>query len=541
MNVKTITLSVLSDYTNPWLLNEAIAEDVTEVLNIGCNGFSNMKGEIIRKYRLSNEAETLAKYHKELENKLEIYKQEEIVKYNKLQHEYNSLQKDYEVASFELNDTKIRSRSQKQQCIEELKIEYSATIEELKTQLTVVNTKYKTEREIEYKSYKEQLQNEHNEFKKVLGEQRIQSAQELVEQRIQLANENTKLQSDILNCYTTREKLISNLRIEYDIKLEIERNKIDILSGINKTSTKKGTAGEQFTKEILHKLFPNGIIVDTHNKPGMGDFHITYNNVNILYENKNFTDNVPKVDRLKFIKDVTNNVTINAGVMASQQSGIGTKHNLEMEYTLNGKPLIYLHNTNDNIDNIRLAVQLLCDNFNSVGNVSESKLKKIKNLLEILQQLNKETTQLQQTIDPIMSLTRTHKITIKNLETQIKDIINEPDSTFIQGCDVGSPHKIKVISEPINIISESINIISEPINIISIDTTHSNEMCSEPIENKEDIKVKSKMNSLELYKSEYPLEYDTTLYKSRAAAIAVAWRELSSEVKKQYQHRAKKV
>lgn len=487
---KVISLRVLLDYENVWLIDTASPSETTHVLTIGTSGFNSIRNEVIDEYRASTDVDLYKKYKTDLEQQLNEIKTIEQTKLISLEQSkdkrYAALQIKYDLLNTELIETKNNIKTIKQQSIDELKAEYNEIITNLKTQITNLTS----QREQEYRLYKERLQEEIGEFKTYKKE---------------LDEKTTKLQNEIITLYSNRETLINTIREEYESKLSNERSKIEIFTGLNKTSTKKGSMGETATNDILHKLLPNATIVDTHHKAGMGDFHITYNNVNILYENKNFTDNVPKIDREKFIKDVTNNTTINAGIMGSQQSGIGTKNNFEMEYTSNGKPLIYLHNTNDNIENIKIAIQLLCDNFNSVGNVSESKIKKIKNLLETIQQLTRETTQLQQTIEPLLTITRTQKQTIKQLEYKIKDIINEPD--------------IETETAPAD---EIIQII-QPENKSGLVQTHP----SHP-----------HYNSFSLFKTEY-IHTDNT--KTRAAAVLEAWKELPEVQKKEYQNRAREL
>ena len=510
---RVISLRVLIDYENDWLINQATPSETTHVLTIGNTGFNTMRNEIITEYRASSDIDMYTKYKADIANQLAEYRQTESQKLATLEQTKDkkiaALQIRYDLLAAELMETKNNIKATKQQTIDELKAEYGEIISALKT-----------ERDNNYKQYKERIQEELTDYKNY---------------KQQHEDKLTKLQNELAAFYTNRDLLITAIRTEYETKLQTERAKTEIFTGLNKTSTKKGSIGESATRDILHKLLPNAIILDTHSKPGLGDFHITYNNVNILYENKNFTDNVPKIDRDKFIKDVTNNSNINAGIMGSQQSGIGTKNNFEMEYTSNGKPLIYLHNTNENIEHIKIAIHLLCDNFNSVGNVSESKIKKIKNLLELIQQLTRETTQLQQSIEPLISLTRNQKQTIKNLEYKIKDIINEPDSIT----QIPDPVILPTPSQIPDPVVEIVNAVILPTpsqisqsNITDTITLTTLECETEP----QSLSKPGQLNSLSLFKQEF---IHTDLSIPKAKAITDAWKNLSKSQKKEYQQRAR--
>ena len=107
----------------------------------------------------------------------------------------------------------------------------------------------------------------------------------------------------------------------------------------------------------------------------------------ILYENKNFTNNVPKRDIDKFIRDVSES-DVNCGIMCSENSGIANRNDLDIEI-LDGKPMIYLHNTKDNVDKIKIAIIILVNILQNNLELDTSMIQKIKDLVKETEEINK--------------------------------------------------------------------------------------------------------------------------------------------------------
>ena len=77
-----------------------------------------------------------------------------------------------------------------------------------------------------------------------------------------------------------------------------------------------------------------------------------------MIENKNYSRNVPKKEIDKFYRDIENNSDIQGGILCSQKSGIANREDFCIEI-FKGKPIIMLHNTNNNNNKIKVAIELL--------------------------------------------------------------------------------------------------------------------------------------------------------------------------------------
>lgn len=76
----------------------------------------------------------------------------------------------------------------------------------------------------------------------------------------------------------------------------------------------------------------------------------------ILFENKDYKQNINKEEIAKFIIDVDNQNT--HGIFLSQYSGIAFKQNYQIDIH-KGKILVYVQNCEYSIDKIRIAVDII--------------------------------------------------------------------------------------------------------------------------------------------------------------------------------------
>jgi len=127
-------------------------------------------------------------------------------------------------------------------------------------------------------------------------------------------------------------------------------------------SSNKGKYGEQNLCNILNSIYQNAEIRDTTGTKSSGDFIMERpDRPTILFENKDYKQNINKEEIAKFIVDVDNQNT--HGVFLSQYSGIAFKQNYQIDIH-KGKVLVYVQNCEYTADKIRIAVDII-DNLSS--------------------------------------------------------------------------------------------------------------------------------------------------------------------------------
>ena len=120
-----------------------------------------------------------------------------------------------------------------------------------------------------------------------------------------------------------------------------------------------GKIGENRLEIILNECFPAENIINTSGVGKCGDFILerkSHQNKKIIFENKEYTTNVPEVEVKKFIRDIEH--TKCHGIFLSQNTGIANKKHFEINFH-NNFILIYLHKVNYNSDLIASAVQII--------------------------------------------------------------------------------------------------------------------------------------------------------------------------------------
>jgi len=134
-------------------------------------------------------------------------------------------------------------------------------------------------------------------------------------------------------------------------------------------SSNKGKYGEQNLCNILNSIYQSAEIKDTTGIKSSGDFIMERpDKPTILFENKDYKQNINKEEIAKFITDVDNQNT--HGIFLSQYSGIAFKQNYQIDIH-KGKVLVYVQNCEYSIDKIRIAVDIIDNLSMKIQDLSE--------------------------------------------------------------------------------------------------------------------------------------------------------------------------
>lgn len=107
----------------------------------------------------------------------------------------------------------------------------------------------------------------------------------------------------------------------------------------------------------MNSIYQTADIRDTTGVKSSGDFIMERpDRPTILFENKDYKQNINKEEIAKFIIDVDNQNT--HGIFLSQYSGITFKQNYQIDIH-KGKILVYVQNCEYSIDKIRIAVDII--------------------------------------------------------------------------------------------------------------------------------------------------------------------------------------
>jgi hypothetical protein len=155
---------------------------------------------------------------------------------------------------------------------------------------------------------------------------------------------------------------------------EINSANKDILSEQNNTlndllkrfenSSKKGKLSENLLFNTLYDIYPCAEITDVGKTKETGDIMLgRKNKQTILVENKDWTRPIVNAEVVKFVRDVETQKC--NGLFLSQNVGICSKDNFEVNILENNLVVVYIHNVNYDPDKIRTGVEII-DNISDI-------------------------------------------------------------------------------------------------------------------------------------------------------------------------------
>ena len=147
--------------------------------------------------------------------------------------------------------------------------------------------------------------------------------------------------------------IMENVKKDYEEKIGVFLSRYT-----SSASAIKGACGQDAYLQLLTETFPTYEVQETHATTRSCDLSLTVmpDNINILFEIKNFTTNVPSKDVAKFKRDIV--VKQQHGVMVSQSTGIANKKDMEVEI-VDKCVVVYLCVNKLNADAIKMAVQTI--------------------------------------------------------------------------------------------------------------------------------------------------------------------------------------
>ena len=147
-----------------------------------------------------------------------------------------------------------------------------------------------------------------------------------------------------------RDKEIDMTIAEYEKKIDkLVTTNDALLASMNKTTHMKGSEGEKLLYDLMKNTFQDFAgfdIIDMHTKGGEGDFHLRFDDFNILADAKNYKLHVPSNQREKIKKDLIKNEHIEFGWLVSLNSNIDKfdKSPVMYEWINTKQCLVYINN-----------------------------------------------------------------------------------------------------------------------------------------------------------------------------------------------------
>ena len=154
------------------------------------------------------------------------------------------------------------------------------------------------------------------------------------------------------------ERINKNINRQQETQEKMLSNLDEFLNKYKNNSSLKGKFSENLLQKVIVQMFPTAEIIDTSKLNHTGDIIVRRDNNNndILFENKDYADNVSTDEVTKFINDCERHKI--HGIILSQNTGITSKKNYHIDIK-GGKILVYVHNVEYSSYKIQIAVDII--------------------------------------------------------------------------------------------------------------------------------------------------------------------------------------
>lgn len=169
----------------------------------------------------------------------------------------------------------------------------------------------------------------------------------------------------VAHIYTRLENVLDNKiasikesSFENKTILSEQNNTLNSLLKRFENSSKKGKMSENLLSNVLAEVYPLAEIEDVGKTKETGDIiMLRKNKPKILIENKDWTRAIVNAEVQKFVRDVE--IQKCHGLFLSQNVGICSKDNYEIEILEGNLVTVYIHNVNYDAEKIRIGVDII--------------------------------------------------------------------------------------------------------------------------------------------------------------------------------------
>jgi hypothetical protein len=170
-------------------------------------------------------------------------------------------------------------------------------------------------------------------------------------------NINNKIHNTIFGFIQNQESSVMNKLNDTQKSFQNMEQNLNSFLEKQKNSTLKGKESEEKLELCLNQAFPYGEIVCQSGQPHCCDYLLRrQDKPDILFENKDYSNNVPHEEIKKFIRDVE--YQKKHSILLSQHSGVTQKMNYQIDIH-DGNIMIYIHYVNYDTTKIQVAVNLI--------------------------------------------------------------------------------------------------------------------------------------------------------------------------------------
>ena len=296
------------------------------------------------------------------------------------------------------------------------------------------------------------------ELSKKIGDKMSQIYDAQVEQ---MKKQNEKLESIIqglreqIKIYESEsgdlvQKEVDKMREKYDLILQekdnqnklnreaIENLKDSVIKFTNKSNSHKGSEGEKQFNEYASETFIDfkGFqIVDKHTQAGVGDFHLHFEEFDVLADAKNYKKKVPIEQREKIKKDLLKNEHIHFGWLVSLNTSIDKwdKSPIMYEWINTTQCIVYINNLScfEDPKKILRIVWYTCKELYKLIEDVNVDTTELSSLREKQFKINDKIKEIRKNIRELNTNINISKNIIQNMDDQLREIIESETANII--------------------------------------------------------------------------------------------------------------
>lgn len=254
------------------------------------------------------------------------------------------------------------------------------------------------------------------------------------ENRDFVKTEVEKVQSKFDILLDTKDKTIDKLSNSYEKLL------VNIQSQNSKSTSHKGSDGEKKFEEYASTTFLDfkGFqLVDKHTQGGEGDFHLHFEDFDVLVDAKNYKKGVPSKEREKIKNDLLKNEHIHFAWLVSLNTTIDTfdRSPIMFEWITTSKCVLYINNLLEFAEPTKILrtawfiCKELCRLIGDPASINDTD--ELTSLKEKQYKMNDKVRNMRKTIREINTSIGVFKKQIDGLDYELKEILDMETSVML--------------------------------------------------------------------------------------------------------------
>jgi hypothetical protein len=263
-----------------------------------------------------------------------------------------------------------------------------------------------------------------------------------------LENALSQIELHKQNNASSLNEVVNKVKEKYDImyrekEKQVERmadnyEKLLVQQQSTKSTSHKGSEGEKQFEDYANTFidFKGFEIIDKHTQGGEGDFHMRFEEFDVLVDAKNYKKKVPIEQREKIKKDLQKNEHLHFGWLVSLNTSIDKydKSPVMYEWINTKQCLVYINNLTSFEDpkKILRIVWFTCKElYRFVADVSNDD-DELTNMKETQFKLMDKVKNLRKGIREINTTINVTKNMIQVMDDQLKEILESETSTIVE-------------------------------------------------------------------------------------------------------------